>query len=393
MTFDWNKKALQLQPYYSQFRVKDRILLTGHSHQAWPNVARDAQLKAFDDAALLVDDKWGKAFEVADKVRKGFLTRMNDSSGEIVLGTNTQELLVRWMSALPLNEKPHLVTTDGEFHSMRRLLDRLGETSIEISKVQTAPVETLIQRLMDATTDKTSAVMCSIVLFKTSEVVPHVAELAEAMRNKAVPLLLDAYHMVNVVPFSVDELKLDDVFIIGGGYKYCQLGESNCFLRVPKNCDWRPLVTGWYAEFASLDQATDSKVGYGKGRWAFEGSTYDTTSHYRAASVFQFFDEQKLDVSTLRQISQAQLAFIREEIEKYEWSSSVTFTDKPLNQLGGFLMIQTEQAGDIVKGLREQNVFTDSRQNNLRLGPAPYITKEQLETAVSKLHKVVMSLN
>ena len=43
-----------------------RILLTGHSHQAWPDVARAALLQCFDDAALHVDDKWGAAFAAVD---------------------------------------------------------------------------------------------------------------------------------------------------------------------------------------------------------------------------------------------------------------------------------------------------------------------------------------
>ena len=36
----------------------------------------------------------------------------------------------------------------------------------------------------------------------------------------------------------LDKLRLDGrtAFITGGGYKYCQLGEGNCFLRVPPGC-------------------------------------------------------------------------------------------------------------------------------------------------------------
>ena len=34
------------------------VLLTGHSHQAWPDVAFDAQKQAWLDAAEQVDDKW-----------------------------------------------------------------------------------------------------------------------------------------------------------------------------------------------------------------------------------------------------------------------------------------------------------------------------------------------
>ena len=61
-----------LAPHYSAFRVSERLLLTGHSHQAWPDCARDGHLEAWDDAAELVDDKWERAFAKADRVRRGF---------------------------------------------------------------------------------------------------------------------------------------------------------------------------------------------------------------------------------------------------------------------------------------------------------------------------------
>jgi kynureninase len=138
----WNERAKALQQHYAQFRVSQRILLTGHSHQAWPDIARDAQLEAFDDAANWVDDKWPHAFEKAECLRQFYLRNLGDTQGEIALGTNTQELLVRWISALPLGSKKQIVTTDGEFHSMRRLLDRLNETSVEVIKVSAEPVAT-----------------------------------------------------------------------------------------------------------------------------------------------------------------------------------------------------------------------------------------------------------
>lgn len=54
-----------LAAHYARFGVAERVLLTGHSHQAWPDVAREAQLEAWDDAARDVDEKWERAFAKA----------------------------------------------------------------------------------------------------------------------------------------------------------------------------------------------------------------------------------------------------------------------------------------------------------------------------------------
>ncbi len=116
-----------LAAHYSRFRVAERILLTGHSHQAWPDVAFEAQQRAWLDAAELVDAKWDRAFEQAARVRAGFARLLGDAPEHIALGQNTHELVTRWLSALPFKTRRRIVTTNGEFHTIRRQLGRLAE--------------------------------------------------------------------------------------------------------------------------------------------------------------------------------------------------------------------------------------------------------------------------
>ena len=102
-----------LAPFYRRFRVAERLLLTGHSHQAWPDVAFAAQENAWLDAAERVDDKWEWAFTKAGRVRRGFARLLDDPDGVLALGPNTHELVVRFLSTLPLKQRPRIVTTDG----------------------------------------------------------------------------------------------------------------------------------------------------------------------------------------------------------------------------------------------------------------------------------------
>ncbi len=385
----WQQRARALQTHYQRFAVAERVLLTGHSHQAWPDVALAGQMRAFEDAARHVDDKWGYAFAQAERLRTTYARMLGDTDGDYALGASTQELLVRWLSALPLQHKPRLVTTDGEFHSMRRLLDRLGETGIELVKLPADPVASLAQRLSDALDQRTAAVLVSAVLFQSGRIVPQLAELARAARAREVPLLVDAYHAVNVLPLSLAALDLQDAFIVGGGYKYCQFGEGNCFLRVPSDCDWRPLVTGWYAEFAQLERGPNPEVQYGRGRWAFEGSTYDPVSHYRAAAVIDFFDEQGLSTDVLHAQYRAQQRYLLERLRVHRWPAHLQLPDEELEAIGGFLVLRTPHASQIVQDLRRQQVYVDCREDALRLGPAPYVAAEQLDAAAEALHQLV----
>src|SRR5438874_9615752 len=131
---------------YSRFRVSERFLLTGHSHQAWPDCGFDGHMAAWVDAARYVDDKWEHAFAQAERVRQGFARLLGDAGGGIALGANTHELVVRLLSALPLRKRPRLVTTDGEFHTIGRQLDRLVEEGLTVVRVPGAPLESLAAR-------------------------------------------------------------------------------------------------------------------------------------------------------------------------------------------------------------------------------------------------------
>ena len=297
-----------LARHYSRFRVSERVLLTGHSHQAWPDVAFEAQQQAWLDAAEHVDDKWNRAFEVADEVRAGYRRLLDDPDGHIALGQNTHELVIRFLSALPLRERPRLVTTDGEFHTIRRQLDRLEEEGIEVVRVGTGgggggetrsiglakgavvggleargsegavaagrPAAgwriagaggTIAERIIEAVDDRTAAVLVSSVLFRDARIVEGLDEVARACARVGAELLVDAYHSLNVVPFSVVGMGLENAFVVGGGYKYCQLGEGNCFLRFPRDCRLRPVLTGWFAEFGTLTGSEVRRAGSGSG--------------------------------------------------------------------------------------------------------------------------------
>lgn len=368
-----------LAPHYRRFRVDERLLLTGHSHQAWPDRALQGQLRGFEDAALHVDQKWERAFEIADRVRAGFSALLGDTSGSCALGANTHELVVRFLSALPLRERPRLVTTDREFHSIRRQLGRLAEEGVEVVRVPGRPTEAVAERLIRAIDDGTAAVLASCVFFDTAEVVGGLGEVLAACRRAGAELLIDAYHALNVVPFELGEQGLDQAWVVGGGYKYMQMGEGNCFLRVPPGRESRPVITGWYAEFESLER-DPAGVAYGPGAAAFAGSTYDPTSHYRGAEVLDFFAEQGLTPRLLRQVSQHQVGLLARCFDELDLSQERLGRDRavPLERIGGFLALRSPDAAGICAALHARGVAADQRGEVLRLGPAPYLSDAQL---------------
>ena len=384
-----------LAVHYGRFNVADRLLLTGHSHQAWPDRGFEGQMQAWLDAARYVDDKWDHAMERADRVRDGFAGLLGDRSGRLALGANTHELIVRLLSALPLRDRPRLVTTDGEFHSIRRQLDRLAEEGLEILRVAEAPLDSLAERLAGAVDDRTALVLVSAVFFDTGRIARGLPEVARSCQRHGAGLLVDAYHALNVVPFSVPALDLEDAYVVGGGYKYCQLGEGSCFLRIPAGAELRPVITGWFSEFTVLaDPQRPGRVAYGQGADQLAGATYDPTSHYRAAAVFEFFRDQGLTPALLREVSRHQIGLLAAEFDSLDLDPAMLQRDRscPLEEVGGFLALHSPAAGALVRGLRARGVLVDSRGEVLRLGPAPYLSDRQLRDAVGLLGDVARGL-
>ncbi|MEM7414458.1 MAG: aminotransferase class V-fold PLP-dependent enzyme [Gemmatimonadota bacterium] len=379
-----------LARHYTAFRVSDRLLLTGHSHQAWPDAALAGQQQAWVDAATHADGKWGEVSKKVDRVAAGYARLLGDDKGSITLETNTHSLVVRFLSALPLRERRRVVTTDGEFHSIRRQLDRLAEEGLEVVKVPTDPVDSLAERLAAEVDDRAAAALVSSVLFGSGLVVPDLDVVATKCASVGAEVLIDAYHSLGVVPFSMKGL--ESAFVVGGGYKYLQLGEGNCMLRVPDACSLRPVITGWFAEFGELaDTRVPGEVTYGVGPVRFAGSTYDPTSPYRAAAVMDFFDAQSLDIDLLRRVSQHQVGLLAETFLSLDLDPDVVRLahDVPLSERGGFLALHAPDAGSLYEGLLERGVRTDYRATVLRFGPAPYLADAQLTQAIETLAEVV----
>ena len=150
-------------------------------------------------------------------------------------------------------------------------------------------------------------------------------------------------------------------------------------------------MTGWFSEFTALtERQMPGKVPYGERGDAFAGATYDPTSHYRAAAVFEFFREQALTPELLRKVSQHQVGVLAAAFDALDLDPATIGRDRdvPLSDLGGFLALRSPAATSLAQSLRARGVLTDARGEVLRLGPAPYLSDRQLEDAVGQLGEV-----
>ena len=134
-----------LAAHYSRFGVADRLLLTGHSHQAWPDCGFAGQTAAWEDAARRVDAKWDEAFARADRVRAGFARLLGGpgrpDDGGIALGVNTDAY----------DPKKHKIVSNASCTT--NCLGPIAKVLVKKASKQASSVEDLYLRLADRIPD------------------------------------------------------------------------------------------------------------------------------------------------------------------------------------------------------------------------------------------------
>ena len=107
--------------------------------------------------------------------------------------------------------------------------------------------------------------------------------------------------------------------------------------------------------------------------------------------MVQFFDEQGLTPKILRSQYEAQVGTLRSLFLEQDFDPKhIQLThNEPLSRNGGFLSLTSPKAREIKADLMDRNIFTDARNEILRLGPAPYTTTSQIEEMIGELKESV----
>lgn len=378
---------------YQHAAVGARIMLTGHIHQAMPDCAGEAYQSHWDCLNRYGEERFDQEFSVAEAVRSGFAGLIQGEPDHIALAPSVHNLFVQFLSALPLAQRPRIVTSDAEYPSIARQLARLAESGIEVIFEPANPATTLVERLARHINDKTAAVCASSVNFETGHQTLELDTLMPLCAAMGVELFVDAYHSINVMSFSVEDYNLQQAFVVGGGAKYCQMGSGLAFMHVPAGRNFRPLVTGWFGSFDPIvDNPAQTPLAYADAGARFQGSSMDMLPMFRAAKVFEYFQRTGLNPEFLDDVHHHQLDVLANTFNQFGFDPSVIALSTSVEYMGGFLSFSSPQAEKLSGMMRDRGVHTDYRKNWLRMGPAPYLCDEQLQDGIHALEESVREL-
>lgn len=373
---------------YSRFlkNHQDELHFACHSHHYWPDVTREAQLKYWDDSCAYVDDKWSYFFSSKIPQAQSHIAKVLglSNSSQIVFSPNTHEMVFRLLSSLNWTKKIRILTTDSEFYSFDRQINRIAEfTQFEIVKIPTHPFATFNERFEQALTEQTWDFTFLSHVFFNSGWVCDIERLAKANGDKSI-FVIDGYHSFMAVPLNLSAIE-DNIFYLGGSYKYAQGGEGACFLYVPKKIRHRPFYTGWFAELSHLS-SVGNEVGYPVDALQYAGSTMDFSGLYRLIAVMDLFQEIDLDTPKIHNFIQANQNFFLNYLgsTQHPLLNDKTLLLENLKNHGHFLTFQLDSektTQEIVKKLNHKKVKTDSRGARLRFGFGLYHDQQDIEKA------------
>jgi selenocysteine lyase/cysteine desulfurase len=345
-----------------------------HSHHYWPDVTKQAMIDYWNDSAKLIDDKWSYFFsEKVPHVQKLIAGHLNLSNPEqIVFAPNTHEFILRLISCFEGRQSVRVLTTDSEFHSFERQINRLSETSaVKVDKVSTQPFIDFEDRFAKkAKSGDYDLVFLSQVFFNSGVAILDLKKLVDATSDKTM-FVVDGYHGFMALPTDLRELE-NRIFYISGAYKYAQGGEGCCFMHVPKSSQHRPVNTGWFAGFSELS-IKSAQVNYAENGYRFAGSTMDYSALYRLLSVLELFQQEQLSVDRIHK----HILALQKNFRNYLATNNFKFLNEnnivrnDFNHHGHFYAFELHDA-TIVKRLhdelKQQKVWTDFRGTRLRFG-------------------------
>ncbi|MNL08076.1 Kynureninase [compost metagenome] len=284
-------------------------------------------------------------------------------------------------------EKPvRILTTDSEFYSFDRQINRLGEfKNFEVVKIPTLPFADFHERFEKALKESSWDLVFISQVFFNSGLVADVQRLAKAAPDSAM-FVIDGYHAFMAVPTDLSSIA-DRVFYLAGSYKYAQGGEGCCFLYVPPATRHRPFYTGWFAELSHLS-TVGNQVPYPTDALQYAGSTMDFSALYRLIAVLEVFQKENLSVPAIHSWIQKNQKLFLTELAKRQHAllHKDSLICEDLDQHGHFLtfeMPSVEETQKMVKDLKSRGVLVDSRGTRLRFGFGLYHTPENIKKVVS----------
>lgn len=382
---------------------------------AWGKLAPGVFRDALDDLEALYrlgNPMWGIFFEkIVPEASRLVCSALEipDNVATVHFGSNAHELSVRLLSQYLVDQRDiknsgdnvvRILTSDCEFYSISRQLNRLVETStidwqMEPAEPAATFTERILHRLKEAkrTHKEFDVVYVSQVTYLKQQtlfedVAMFVNEVHDSLSPSPPLVVVDGYHAFLAFPTALGQAAAKCCYI-GGFLKHAGCGANGAFVTLPQRLnDMRPAFTGWLADPSIL---VPGSHGFKPGdltkydpKFLLQGGT---PSFVLPLLVFiglqQAWKEAEPSCITVRTIHSHVLALqnhflagIRHEGRIGIIRDTLVLPLAPTECRSHTLVFEQPTPGhakDVVELLlREHGILVDCRENCVRVGFGPY---------------------
>ncbi|HYD55363.1 MAG TPA: aminotransferase class V-fold PLP-dependent enzyme [Burkholderiales bacterium] len=364
-SFDEAYLRREVWPRFSRVLQRREIYLANHSLGRPPDRMAEDVRSALDAWYRDMDGAWDAWLEAREKFRRLTAQLVHAASPDcIVPKTSAGQGLRAVLNSFP--GKPRVLTSDAEFDSLDFIL-RVYRDQGRI-ELQTLPFDAFRFEPCDL-------LVLSSVAFRSGKILQETEALIRQAHAGRALVLLDVYHHVGVLPFSVGDVD----FAVGGSYKYLRGGPGACWLYVhPRHHGRVTLDTGWFAKKDMFSYERPEPPQFGAGGDAWLESTPPVLAPVQALAGLEFTLE--MGVERIRTQNLRQKALLSSLLP-------VTGADE---RHGAFVTVVRRDAVALCEKLREKGVKADARGEYLRLCPDLLTSDEELRLAAGVLQEELL---
>ena len=336
--------------------------------------AYDAYLRDWDERGA----PWEYWVELSEQARASFAGLINATPDEVAVTTSLSAGASALFSALELDERDTIVTTELEFPTMGQIAHaqelRGGRVVHVAEREGTVPLEGF-ERAID---ERTALVAVAHICYRNGSRL-ELEGLIELAHSRGVPVFVDAYQSSGAVPIDVRALGVD--FLATGTVKYllASAGLGFLYARSELATDWAPLQTGWFADESIFEMDI---FDYSPSRTArrFEAGTPPVPNIYAGLAGMKLVRD--VGVHRIEQHIRELTARLEEGLDELGAS---TATPRAREHRGPMTAVRSTDEHALVAALAERGTLTTSRDGNVRIAPHMYNSLEDIDAVLEGL--------
>lgn len=304
-------------------------------------------------------------------VREKFASLIGAQLHEVAIAPSVSAALSSIATALDYSKRNTVVLADMDFPTLAYqwlVKERLGvqcEFVESPDRIYTPP------ELFEEKVDDHTALVATSRVFYTSGYIQDVRAVADIAHKHGAYVLVDDYQGTGQVPIDVVSMDID--FLVTGTLKWLMGGPGLALVYIREGLiqQFQPTVTGWFGHREQFQFKT-RQFEFRQEATRVEMGTPAVPTIYTANGGLDIVKEISVEsiCERTRYLTNDLIARARER----GWT--VRAPSEP-ERRSSIVMLELERPEEIVKGLVERNIITDSRPGLLRVSPYFYNTTEE----------------